>query len=297
LSDQNELYASIEELRQEDYVTLDLSEQDKDYTAVYILHAIKEGIVSIQFEAHSDGYFENSKSSPTSTLSKIIVSPLKDIEIFSPLNVQPKLIELVRGANYQIIATGGANTPDASIQFEMASILDNIKPKKIIEIDANRIIEALDEGEIKVVAKSIGHACLPFSKTSSILSIASHRCNPEHRIARVYSQDSLVVRVVELRSIHIHTPLRSIKRGNEMPIHLTANDHKLSPLNFGPCKNLKYTWKINDHELATLYHPLAEKKNNNNNNEDSFFLFENSFSLRFLARIPGNVKVTVKVEF
>jgi hypothetical protein len=41
LSDQNELYASIVELRQEDYVTLDLSEQDKDYTAVYILHAIK----------------------------------------------------------------------------------------------------------------------------------------------------------------------------------------------------------------------------------------------------------------
>ena len=56
-------------------------------------------------------------------MSKLIKSPLKDIQIFAPLDVQPKYIELIRGANYQIITTGGPNTPDASIQFEMVILL------------------------------------------------------------------------------------------------------------------------------------------------------------------------------
>ena len=113
----NELYATIEPLSLEAYAGLDLHEEDKEYTSVYTLHAVKEGVVSIQFEAHSDGYFENPKVS--STLSKLIRSPLKDIQIFTPLNVQPKHIELIRGANYQIVTTGGPNTPDASVKYEM----------------------------------------------------------------------------------------------------------------------------------------------------------------------------------
>jgi hypothetical protein len=121
LLSENELYASIDALPLEEYSNLDLNDQDKEYTAIYTLNALKEGIISIQFEAHSDGYFENSKLS--SSMSKLIKSPLKDIQIFAPLNVQPKYIELIRGANYQIITTGGPNTPDASIQFEMVILL------------------------------------------------------------------------------------------------------------------------------------------------------------------------------
>jgi len=117
----DELYASMDALPLEEYSKLDLNDQDKEYTAIYTLNALKEGIISIQFEAHSDGYFENSKLS--SSMSKLIKSPLKDIQIFAPLDVQPKYIELIRGANYQIITTGGPNTPDASIQFEMVILL------------------------------------------------------------------------------------------------------------------------------------------------------------------------------
>ena len=57
---ENESYASIEALPLEEYSKLDLSDEDKEFTAVYTLNALKEGIVSIEFEAHSDGYFENS---------------------------------------------------------------------------------------------------------------------------------------------------------------------------------------------------------------------------------------------
>ena len=57
-------------------------------------------------------------------MSKLIKSPFKDIQIFEPLNVQPKYIELIRGANYQIVTNGGPNTPDSSIQFEMVGFDD-----------------------------------------------------------------------------------------------------------------------------------------------------------------------------
>jgi hypothetical protein len=171
------------------------------------------------------------------------------------------------------------------------------KQKKIIEINSDRIVEALDEGQIKVVAKSMGHSCLPFSKEATILSVSSFRCNSEHRVSRVYSEDFLIVKVVELRSIHIQLPIKSIKRGNEMPIYLMGNEHQLNPLNFGSCANLKYTWKINDHELATLYHPLLEDSKTSGFDADTYSIFENSFALRFFARKSGNVKVTVTVEF
>ena len=117
---ENESYASIEALALEEYSKLDLSDEDKEFTAVYTLNALKEGVVSIQFEAHSDGNFENSKLA--STMSKRIKSPFKDIQIYEPLNVQPKYIELIHGANYQIVTNGGPNTPDSSIQFEMVGL-------------------------------------------------------------------------------------------------------------------------------------------------------------------------------
>ena len=143
----------------------------------------------------------------------------------------------------------------------------------------------------------MGHACLPFSKESTILRVSSFRCNSEHRVSRVYSEDFLIVKVVELRSIHIQAPIKSIKRGNEMQIYLMGNEHQLNPLNFGSCANLKYTWKVNDHEVATLYHPLLEDTKMAGFDTDSYSIFENSFSLRFFARKSGNVKVTVTVEF
>ena len=173
------------------------------------------------------------------------------------------------------------------------------KLKKIIEINSNGIVEAFEVGQIKVVAKSLGHACKPFSHLATISSMSIFRCNSENQVERVYSEDYLIVKVVELRSIHIQTPLKSIKRGNEMPIYLMGNEHQLSPLNFGSCANLKYTWKINNHDLATLYNPLLDeaKLSSSSLSDDSCAVFENSFSLRLIARKSGTVKITVKVEF
>ena len=225
--------------------------------------------------------------------------------MYAPLSVQPKYIELIRGAYFQIVTTGGPNTPDVSISYALLPMHkeDSSKKKnKTIEINSDGVIQAVELGQIKVVAKSIGNACLPFTdRTITLSEMSAFRCNSENRVPRVYSEDFLVVKVVELRSINLQTPLKSIRQGNEMPIFVMGNEFSLNPLNFGSCSHLKFTWKINDQQIASLHHPLLFSSKNTPENsdasEDLYPLFENSFSLRFLARKPGTVRVSVRVEF
>lgn len=76
------------------------SETNSDeYTAVYVLNAKKIGVVSVQFEALSDGTGQTtdsaSSSSKKSSGENLIQSGVKEIQIYSPLRVQPKYIELI----------------------------------------------------------------------------------------------------------------------------------------------------------------------------------------------------------
>lgn len=163
---------------------------------------------------------------------------------------------------------------------------------------------------MKVIVKSIGYACQPFSPKAATQSPPPpSRCTSESKIARVYSQDSLVVNVVELLSVQIHTPLGAIKRGNEMPVYLMANKKSLSALNFASSPSLKYQWRINDRQIAGLYHPLIDDSSiesssspstssaNNGDDDENSRLFERAFSLRLLARQAGTVKISVRVDF
>jgi nuclear pore complex protein Nup210 len=282
--------ASIEPLNADNQIIA----QDLEYTAVFVLNAIRIGTVMIQFEAKSDGYIDRAHLEKSKDFSKLIRSPYKDIQIYSPLRVEPKYIELIRGAFYQVITTGGPNSPEGSIRYELVESTKSDQYKNIIEISSNGVVDALKIGQVKVLVKSVGMACVPN------LSSTGFGCNSENKKERIYSQDYFVVKVVELKSIHIQTPIKSIKQGNEMPIYLMANDLTLNPLNFASCKHLKYIWKISDPHVATLHHPLLFTSDYNSTsltstqNEE---IFENSFSLRFLARKSGHVKISVRIEF
>lgn len=92
------------------------------YTAVYVLNAVKRGVVSVQFEAHSDGGSSEARSSKKSSGNYIIQSGVKDIQIYGPLRVQPKYIELIRGAQYQVTVSGGPISEDASTSYEVVSV-------------------------------------------------------------------------------------------------------------------------------------------------------------------------------
>ena len=297
--------------------TLALNNQDREYTAIYVLNAVKPGLVSIQFEAHSDGYLDRVGNEKSGTQQQqqqpnLIKSLIKEIQIFTPLQVQPKYIELIRDAYYQVTLSGGPNSADSSIRYEvvatssksnMASAATAAGGKQVIDVDVSLgILKALELGEVTVTVKSVGSACLPFTVSTVDATLAQFRCHAENRVQRVYSQDFFIVKVVELRSVSIQAPLRSIKKGNEMPVYLMANERTLSPLNFASAPHLKYMWKVNDHQIGTLQHPLLhtakpEDHLTAESDDDAQLLLENSFSLRFSARQSGIVKLSVRLEY
>jgi len=113
----------------------------------------------------------------------------------------------------------------------------------------------------------------------------------------VYSQDYFIVKVVDLHSIQIQVPIRTIKVGNEMPVYLMGNERSLSPLSFGACTRLKYSWRVNDQQIGALNHQLLsfnELDLVTSQNDD--LLFRDSFVLRFVALKPGKIKISVRVE-
>jgi hypothetical protein len=242
--------------------------ENKEFMAVFTMNALKVGTVSVQFEAQSDS---------TNNSPKLIQSSVRDIQIFSPLRVQPKRIELLKGAYYQMQTTGGPNTPDTSITYEYSTV------DLVIQIKPNGIVKALEVGEVNVKVKAIGNQNGGLPQYDSF--------EPK-KTQKVYSQDDFIIAVVPLRNVHIQAPLKSIKRGNEMPIYLMCNDLTLSPLNFGSSDLLKYSWKVNDPQIGVLNHKLLLS---NQYNVDSQSI--SSFSFNFKALQTGSVKISVEVSY
>jgi len=294
-TEETEQLGSIELASQEEYEKSGLSKEERDFTAIYILTAIRPGVLNVQFEARGDGYELNDIFKADQL--NLIQSQFREIQIFIPLDVQPKYIELIVGSDYQVLITGGPNSPDASIKYELINLNEEKKDtaNRIIDINSDGIINAVNIGQMKVSVKSVGYVCL-----SSHTQEASIRCKTENKVQRVYSQDYFIVKVVELHSIQIHVPLRTIKVGNEMPVYLMGNEKTLTPLSFGACNKLKYSWKLNDQQIGLLNHQLLsfqelDFKSIQLNTVDEL-LFENSFVLRFAALKPGKIKISVRIE-
>jgi len=211
----------------EDYEHAQIKDEDKEYTAVFLLNAHRTGLVSVQFEARSDGYIMDTTSNIKS--GQTIRSQLKEVQIYAPLSVEPKYVELVKGSVYQVSTTGGPMLTDAAIQYEVVRSENEEGEtrkegkKRIVEVDGSGIISAVNEGLVRVVARSVG----------------------TNKKQMVYSEDEFVVRVVRVHSVQVQVALRSVKVGNEMPVFLMANERKLTPLNFATSPYLRYMWKVN----------------------------------------------------
>ena len=244
-SSQSEPLGVIAPGSDEDYETSEIKSEDKEFTAVFVLTAHRAGVLNVQFEAKSD--------------HQLIRSHLKEIQLYSPLSVQPKYVELVEGAYFEITTTGGPLLTE--LVYE---VIEEGQKKPTVQVTTAGIMKALHIGQVKVVAKSVG--------------------NDQQK--RVYSEDSLMVNVVRLHSVQLHVPIRSIKVGNEIPVYLMANERKISPVNFASCSSLKYEWKVSDQQIGSLHHALLSQRG----------LGEDSFSLRFRAERPGVAKVGVKVK-
>lgn len=80
--------------------------------------------------------------------SNIINSKPKLVQVFPPLQIEPKNVTLLIGAKFQVQTTGGPQ-PDTRIEFS----LDN---NQIALTDDVGLIEATKLGSTKLVAKSVG---------------------------------------------------------------------------------------------------------------------------------------------
>ena len=179
---------------------------ESDTTKVFMLTGLKSGFVKIRFEAQSD--------------SEIIKSQEKLIEIYAPIRVEPKMVELVPGTEYQIKYTGGPElSHDIKIIFE---ILDD---DKLLELNQNGLVKALQLGICRVRVQF----------NNSI---------------KLYTQELVEFKIVDPKFVTIRSPLDSIKSGNKFPLHLHINN--LNPFYFGTSKLIQYKWTLNDNALAEI---------------------------------------------
>ncbi|RNA20580.1 nuclear pore membrane glycoprotein [Brachionus plicatilis] len=179
---------------------------EPENTGLFILTGLKPGFLNIRFEAKSD--------------SNIIKSTEKTLEIFEPIRVEPKMVELILGTDYQIKYTGGpVLARDMNIKFE---IMDDYK-----------FIEINQVGLVKATALGTCHVSVKFTNTK-----------------KLYTQDSVEFRIVEAKFAKIRSPLTSVKSGNKFPVHILLNN--LNPLYFATSKNIQYKWSVNDVALAEI---------------------------------------------
>ena len=250
-----------------------------EYSALYILqtHSADESHISIQFEA-------NLNNGP------LIQSKQIDIVVYSPLKVHPKRLDLIIGSNYQLKFSGGPELSENIIlKYELINE-ESAKPP-VLNIQQNGSISALNNGNVTVNVKIIG-LCNDNNvnnyKLCELIKISSNSKNNEI----VYTFDLVQISVVQLKSFHIETPLKYIKIGNQVPLHLIANKQPdgynyLRPPSFGTSNYLAFKWSVNNNNLANLETNLAES---------GLDFGLNSFSLVLSAQRVGTVRVSVQVN-
>ncbi|CAF0812330.1 unnamed protein product [Brachionus calyciflorus] len=214
-------------------VKLEISDDDtgSENTGVYVLNGLRSGFIHIEFEATSD--------------SKIIKSSKKEIEVFSPLKIEPKLVELILGSEYQIQYSGGpVLTPEMIIKFDVEDHAD------FINISDTGLVLTQKLGLVRINVKILN------SK-------------------KLYTKDSVDLKIVELNFIKLNSPLSSIKLGNKFNVHVFVNN--LNPFHFATSKNLRYKWTFNDDSQCDI-------------------LRDNKFSLHLKTKRLGVLKISVQVS-
>ena len=94
----------------------------------------------------------------------------------------------------------------------------------------------------------------------------------------VLSQDQVNVHVVELKGWSIHSPIRLIEVGQEVPLTAMGLSSGQTPFAFGSVRpEMKFTWSIDNSDVA-------EVKSGG----------ETAFSARLVAKSPGVVTVSLK---
>lgn len=165
----------------------------------------------------------------SSKLDHKISSSAAPIQVFPPLRLYPRNTTLVIGSSVQIYSTGGPS-PDVNIIY---SALNN----EIAGIDSS-IVTGLKLGETVVTGRCIA-------------------TNPANGGQIIFSEDSVIIRVIPLDRVKIKIPLVRVKVGATIPAVIWGIPD-LSPMILGTLNTLKITWTTNQPEVVEINGVFAD---------------------------------------
>lgn len=186
------------------------------------------------------------------------VSSTANVQVFPPLQLIPRNATILIGSTLEI-TSGGGPKPDSNIVYQIVN-------GDVLSIDGS-VVEGLKIGKTKVIGRSIG-------------------INPADGNTITFSEDSIFITVIPLRSIKIRTPLQRLKSGNVMPVTIWA-EPDVSPMILGTLKKLKIRWSIDAPEVIELKDVF----------EDLGIIYgeEDSLSMRVRGLKQGKARITARV--
>lgn len=181
------------------------------------------------------------------------------MQVFLPLQVQPRNLTILIGTIYQVQTVNGP--PNTEIEFSTES-------GNVLHIDRNGIFEGRSEGHTKVHVRAIG------------LDARGNKV--------VYSEDHADIRVLYLEDVKILTPVNRVKAGATFPLWAFGIPDYLTPLIIGSMQlPLSFTWSSSDPGLLTL-HDMYEGTGIN-------VRYQNQVSMRARTISPGSVTIYLNV--
>lgn len=105
-----------------------------------------------------------------------------------------------------------------------------------------------------------------------------------------FFQDEVDVHVISLSGIRISVPLKRVRQGSEMPVHLMGLDVHQTPFAFITCvPALRFDWSLSDGQSGQLSSPLTGSGLEPSPGDVGYF------SVRFRALQPGHTLLRVRV--
>ncbi|KAI6647347.1 Nuclear pore membrane glycoprotein [Oopsacas minuta] len=205
--------------------------------------------------------FTNIAFNTTTKSGSVISSRPTEIQVFPPLALNPKLIILLQGCVFQIIANGGPR-PYASVQY---SNEDDV----IATVDAGGLISSHVIGETLVVGRS--QALDPVSG----------------RIV-VFSEDSVRVRVVKLTGVSIFIAQKFLVEGSDVSVRAQGYEDDFLFYFSDPFQGLLFHWWVTNSDAVEVRSVYSDS--------GVFLEEERTFVGRIIAKSVGASTLHLKVE-
>ncbi|XP_067823987.1 nuclear pore membrane glycoprotein 210-like [Heptranchias perlo] len=194
---------------------------------------------------------------------KLISAP-RQIEVFPPFRLIPRKVTLIIGGMMQVMSEGGPQ-PQSNIYFS----INNHTIAKVNELG-------------QLTALLVG--------TAKVTGIVQAVDDDTGRVV-VFSQDEVIVEVIQLKGIKIHAPVTRLRTGTQMPVYAIGVTSSQTPFSFGNAvPGLIFHWTTTKREVIELV---------TRHSEISLQLSaEHNFAMLLYSRAQGKtgLKVTITAQ-